>query len=178
MRPHPGSCRRELGLEYLFRIFIFFLFCPPPRGLWLHLHLFLRAIVTLLLPLSAGRGGIASACRPAGRGGIASARRRGSWLHLPRGLWLHLHLFLRAIVTLLLPLSAGRGGIASACRPAGPLRLAAVSGLYGWRTQRMRCLALLTSLLNTSAVSVVVNVKVQASEDFRICPTPYSEPLQ
>ena len=125
MRPHPGSCRRDLGLEYLFRIFIFFLFCPPPRGLWLHLHLFLRAIVTLLLPLS-----------------------------------------------------AGRGGIASACRPAGPLRLAAVSGLYGWRTQRMRCLALLTSLLNTSAVSVVVNVKVQASEDFRICPTPYSEPLQ
>ena len=166
MRPHPGSCRRELGLEYLFRIFIFFLFCPPPRGLWLHLHLFLRAIVTLLLPLSAGRGGIASACR------------RGSWLHLPRGLWLHLHLFLRAIVTLLLPLSAGRGGIASARRPAGPLRLAAVSGLYGWRTQRMRCLALLTSLLNTSAVSVVVNVKVQASEDFRIRPAPYSEPLQ
>lgn len=125
MRPHPGSCRRELGLEYLFRIFIFFLFCPPPRGLWLHLHLFLRAIVTLLLPLSAGRG-----C-------IASARR-----------------------------------------PAGPLRLAAVSGLYGWRTQRMRCLALLTSLLNTSAVSVVVNVKVQASEDFRSRPAPYSEPLQ
>lgn len=125
MRPHPGSCRRELGLEYLFRIFIFFLFCPPPRGLWLHLHLFLRAIVTLLLPLS-----------------------------------------------------AGRGGIASARRPAGPLRLAAVSGLYGWRTQRMRCLALLTSLLNTSAVSVVVNVKVQASEDFRSRPAPYSEPLQ
>lgn len=125
MRPHPGSCRRELGLEYLFRIFIFFLFCPPPRGLWLHLHLFLRAIVTLLLPLS-----------------------------------------------------AGRGGIASARRPAGPLRLAAVSGLYGWRTQRMKCLALLTSLLNTSAVSVVVNVKVQASEDFRIRPSPYSEPLQ
>lgn len=125
MRPHPGSCRRELGLEYLFRIFIFFLFCPPPRGLWLHLHLFLRAIVTLLLPLS-----------------------------------------------------AGRGDIASARRPAGPLRLAAVSGLYGWRTQRMRCLALLTSLLNTSAVSVVVNVKVQASEDFRIRPAPYSEPLQ
>lgn len=125
MRPHPGSCRRELGLEYLFRIFIFFLFCPPPRGLWLHLHLFLRAIVTLLLPLS-----------------------------------------------------AGRGGIASARRPAGPLRLAAVSGLYGWRTQRMRCLALLTSLLNTSAVSVVVNVKVQASEDFRSRPSPYSEPLQ
>ncbi len=166
MRPHPGSCRRELGLEYLFRIFIFFLFCPPPRGLWLHLHLFLRAIVTLLLPLSAGRG-----C-------IASARRRGSWLHLPRGSWLHLHLFLRAIVTLLLPLSAGRGGIASARRPAGPLRLAAVSGLYGWRTQRMRCLALLTSLLNTSAVSVVVNVKLQASEDFRSRPAPYSEPLQ
>ena len=125
MRPHPGSCRRELGLEYLFRIFIFFLFCPPPRGLWLHLHLFLRAIVTLLLPLS-----------------------------------------------------AGRGGIASARRPAGPLRLAAVSGLYGWRTQRMRGLALLTSLLNTSAVSVVVNVKVQASEDFRSRPAPYSEPLQ
>ncbi len=158
MRPHPGSCRRELGLEYLFRIFIFFLFCPPPRGPWLHLHLFLRAIVTLLLPLSAGRG-----C-------IASARRRGSWLHL--------HLFLRAIVTLLLPLSAGRGGIASARRPAGPLRLAAVSGLYGWRTQRMKCLALLTSFLNTSAVSVVVNVNVQASEDFRSCPSPYSEPLQ
>lgn len=125
MRPHPGSCRRELGLEYLFRIFIFFLFCPPPRGLWLHLHLFLRAIVTLLLPLS-----------------------------------------------------AGRGGIAPARRPAGPLRLAAVSGLYGWRTQRMKCLALLTSFLNTSAVSVVVNVKVQASEDFRSRPSPYSEPLQ
>ena len=125
MRPHPGSCRRELGLEYLFRIFIFFLFCQPPRGLWLHLHLFLRAIVTLLLPLS-----------------------------------------------------AGRGGIAPARRPAGPLRLAAVSGLYGWRTQRMKCLALLTSFLNTSAVSVVVNVKVQASEDFRSRPSPYSEPLQ
>ena len=108
MRPHPGSCRRELGLEYLFRIFIFFLFCPPPRGLWLHLHLFLRAIVTLLLPLSAGRGG------------IAPAPLRGPWWHCfcppPR---IVVTSAPRAIVTLLLPLSAGRGGIASARRPAG-----------------------------------------------------------
>ena len=110
MRPHPGSCRRELGLEYLFRIFIFFLFCPPPRGLWLHLHLFLRAIVTLLLPLSAGhcyiapaplrgpwwhcscppprivvtsapRAVVTSAPVPAGHCYIAPAPLRGPWLH-------------------------------------------------------------------------------------------------